>query len=76
MALERLRAALETGAATAASGSDVLDDPATGQALLTFLLRGVACGALSQKDLSSAGLSSDEAATGSFAAILAARRAR
>ncbi len=72
-ALQRLRAALEKGADAASSG--VLDDPATGQALLTFLLRGKNCGAFREEDVAGAGLSAEDLATGSFSAILAARRA-
>ena len=67
-ALERLRAALEKGTGAASAG--ILDDPATGQALLSFLHRGVACGALFQKDLSSAGLTPEELGERSFAKIL------
>ncbi len=75
-ALERLRAALEMGAAAAASGSNVLEDPATSQALLAFFLRGKNCSAFSETDAAEAGLLPGDLALGSFAAILAARRAR
>jgi hypothetical protein len=79
-ALPRLRAALDKGlaaaAAASAGGSGVLDDPATGQALLSFFLRGRNCGAFDESDAAEAGLSPGELALGSFAAILAGRRGR
>jgi citrate lyase beta subunit len=71
-AQERLRAALEKGAGAT---SGVLDDPATGQALLAFFLRGKNCGAFREEDVARAGLSAEDLVTGSFSAILATRRA-
>lgn len=77
-AAERLRAALESGtavgAAAGAPSAAVLDDPATGQALLSFFLRGKNCGAFSETDAAQAGVSPEELALGSFAAILERRR--
>ena len=67
-AVERLSAALEKGAGAAAQ--QVQDDPATGQALLTFFLRGRNCGAFSEADAAQAGLSLEDLATGSFVRIL------
>lgn len=79
-AAERLRAALErgtaVGAAAGARSAAVLEDPATGQALLSFFLRGKSCGAFDESDAGEIGLSPEDLALGSFAAILAARRAR
>jgi citrate lyase beta subunit len=70
MAAARLRALLER----AESGA-IQDDPATGQALLAFLARGVACGALSGAEVCDAsGLTPDELDAGSFASVLHARR--
>lgn len=66
----RVRALLER----AESGA-IQDDPATGQALIAFLARGVACGALSSADVCRAsGLRPDELGSGSFAEVLRARR--
>ncbi len=76
---ERLRAALEKGVAAVAAGAargGIQDDPATGQALLSFFLRGKDCGAFSEKDAAEAGLSPQELAVDSFAAILEARHTR
>ncbi|MGH7719967.1 MAG: DUF6986 family protein [Gemmatimonadaceae bacterium] len=70
-ALARLRALL--GRAEAAGA--VHDDPATGQALLTFLRRGVECGAFAVSEVCArSGLAEAELAIGSFAALLARRR--
>ena len=49
------------------------DDAATGQGLLGFFLRGLACGALDDADLARTGLTRVELAGRSFAAIVAAR---
>ena len=49
------------------------DDAATGQGLLGFFLRGLACGALDDADLARTGLTRAELAGRSFAAIVAAR---
>ncbi len=75
-AQERLRAALEKGAAaTTATTGGILDDPATGQALLNFFLRGKNCGAFRESDAEQAGLSPEELVSGSFAKILKNRTA-
>lgn len=63
-------------AAQASSVGTTFDDAATGQGLLNFFLRGLACGALSERDVLAAGLSLDELKTRSFQAIVAGRRAR
>ena len=71
---ERLRNFLESAAQATRVGG-MFDDAATGQGLLNFFLRGVACGALAAEDLPSlAGLSLAEVRLGSFARILEARR--
>lgn len=51
----------------------VFDDAATGQGLLVFFLRGLACGALDDADLAATGLSREELASRSFGAIVSAR---
>ncbi len=63
-----------TKAAQATLVGDVFDDAATGQGLLNFFLRGLACGALSVDEARATGLSVEELGTRSFAQILARRR--
>ena len=53
----------------------VFDDAATGQALLNFFLRALACGAIEEQEVLATGLTLDEIRTRSFKAILAGRRA-
>jgi citrate lyase beta subunit len=62
-------------AARATRGGQIFDDAATGQGLLVFFLRGLACGALREEDLRPTGLTHDELASRSFARIVSARRA-
>lgn len=71
-ARERLRAFLERAAQASRVGA-VFDDAATGQGLLNFYLRGVACGALDERDVEDAGLRVDELRTRSFAEIVRGR---
>lgn len=71
---ERLRAFLDR-AAQATRVGQVFDDAATGQGLLNFFLRGLACGALNEDDVTRAGLSREELETRSFAAIVRSRSA-
>jgi citrate lyase beta subunit len=71
-AAARLEALLARAQPTGA-GAQILDDPATGQALLGFLQRGRACGALTDPELLSAGLAPDEIGEGTFARLLARR---
>jgi len=52
----------------------VFDDAATGQGLLNFFLRGLACGAISEQETRATGLSLEELRTRSFVKILAGRR--
>jgi hypothetical protein len=51
----------------------VFDDAATGQGLLNFFVRGVACGALGDEDVRASGLSLEELRARSFARIALAR---
>lgn len=53
---------------------DVFDDAATGQGLLNFFLRGIACGAISEEEATATGLTLDELRSRSFAKIAQARR--
>ncbi len=79
--LESLSAAtarLSTFVARAAQATlvgDVFDDAATGQGLLNFFLRGLACGAISEAEALASGLTLDELRSRSFVKILAGRRA-
>lgn len=72
-AVARLRAFVEATAHAPASAG-VLDDAATGQALLNFFLRGINCGALTEEEALATGLTRDELQGRSFAKILQARR--
>ncbi len=54
----------------------VFDDAATGQGLLVFFLRGLACGAFDASDLEATGLRREELASRSFAKIVEARSSR
>lgn len=62
-------------AAQATRVGEVFDDAATGQGLLNFFLRGIACGALTQDEARMAGLTIEELRTRSFMKILDGRRA-
>jgi citrate lyase beta subunit len=55
---------------------EVFDDAATGQALLNYFLRGLACGAISEEEVLATGLTLEEIRSRSFKAILAGRRSR
>jgi hypothetical protein len=61
-------------AALASLFGDVFDDAATGQGLLNFFLRGIACGAITEDEALATGLSLEEIRTRSFYKILKARR--
>jgi citrate lyase beta subunit len=74
-ATERLSRFVERAARATLTG-DVFDDAATGQALLNFFLRGLGCGAITVAEVEATGLSPDEIATRSFAAILRGRGER
>jgi hypothetical protein len=62
-------------AAQATLVGGVFDDAATGQGLLNFFLRGLACGAVSESEARATGLTLDELRSRSFQRILAGRRA-
>jgi hypothetical protein len=62
-------------AAQATLVGDVFDDAATGQGLLNFFLRGLACGAISEHEALATGLTLEELRSRSFVKILAGRRA-
>jgi citrate lyase beta subunit len=61
-------------AAQATLVGDVFDDAATGQGLLNFFLRGVNCGAFSEEEACSVGVTIDELRGRSFLKILDNRR--
>jgi citrate lyase beta subunit len=72
-ASDRLRNFIDR-AAQATRVGNVFDDAATGQGLLTYFLRAIAAGALSEDEaLGRSGLTADELRSRSFADILAAR---
>ncbi|MEO8126417.1 MAG: phosphoenolpyruvate kinase [Bryobacteraceae bacterium] len=62
-------------AAQATLDGNVFDDAASGQGLLNFFLRGYNCGALTEEEALSAGLTMEELRGRSFVAILENRRA-
>lgn len=72
-AADRLSSFIEQAAKATLLG-DVFDDAATGQGLLNFFLRGLACGALTEAECTATGLSIAELRTRSFLAIVEGRR--
>jgi citrate lyase beta subunit len=72
-ASRRLKGFLEKAAQATLLG-DVFDDAATGQGLLNYFLRGLACGALTEEEARAAGLTLEELRTRSFLKILEGRR--
>jgi hypothetical protein len=72
-ASNRLKTFVEKAALASLFG-DVFDDAATGQGLLNFFLRGIACGAITEEEALATGLSLDEIRSRSFLRILQARR--
>ncbi|MBA3462793.1 MAG: phosphoenolpyruvate kinase [Deltaproteobacteria bacterium] len=62
-------------AAQATLVGDIFDDAATGQGLLNYFLRGIACGAVTEDEALATGLSLEEIRSKSFVKIMAARRA-
>jgi len=70
----RLRAFVAKATQATRSGQ-VFDDAATGQGLLNFFVRGIACGALGDDDVRATGLSLEELRARSFTRIVAARSA-
>jgi citrate lyase beta subunit len=73
-ASERLRNFVDKAAQATLVG-DVFDDAATGQGLLNYFLRGIACGAVTEDEALATGLSLEEIRSKSFVKIMAARRA-
>ena len=69
----RLKAFVEKAALASLFG-DVFDDAATGQGLLNFFLRGIACGAITEEEALETGLSLEEIRSRSFLKILQTRR--
>jgi hypothetical protein len=69
---QRLKLFVEKAARATLLG-DVFDDAATGQGLLNFFLRGLACGALSEDEARATGLTREEFRTRSFLKILEGR---
>ncbi len=72
-ATQRLRSFVEKAAQATLAG-DVFDDAATGQGLLNFFLRGMACGAVTEDEALATGLSLEELRSRSFVKILEGRR--
>ena len=72
-ASSRLKAFVEKAALASLHG-DVFDDAATGQGLLNFFLRGIACGAITEDEALATGLTLDEIRSRSFLKILLGRR--
>lgn len=69
----RLKAFVEKAALASLFG-DVFDDAATGQGLLNFFLRGIACGAITEAEALETGLTPEEIRSRSFFRILEKRR--
>lgn len=74
-ASNRLKTFVEKAALASLFG-DVFDDAATGQGLLNFFLRGIACGAITESEALATGLTLEELRSRSFLKILESRRAR
>jgi citrate lyase beta subunit len=72
-ALVRLRSFVERAAISTLTG-DIFDDAATGQGLLNFFLRAMNCGAISEEEVLSTGLTLEEIRSRSFYRILEGRR--
>jgi citrate lyase beta subunit len=72
-ASNRLKTFVEKAALASLFG-DVFDDAATGQGLLNFFLRGIACGAITEAEALANGLTLEELRSRSFLKILQNRR--
>lgn len=70
---QRLKSFVEKAARATLLG-DVFDDAATGQGLLNFFLRGLSCGAISEKEAIATGLTLNEIYGRSFMKILEGRK--
>jgi len=73
-ATERLRNFMQKAGQATLVG-DVFDDAATGQGLLNYFLRALNCGAITESEALSTGLTLDELRSRSFVRILRGRRA-
>ena len=73
VASKRLSAFVEKAALASLFG-DVFDDAATGQGLLNYFLRGIACGAITEAEALETGLTLEELRSRSFLKILQKRR--
>lgn len=71
-ASHRLKSFVEKAAKATLLG-DVFDDAATGQGLLNFFLKGIACGAITEDEARATGLSLDEIRGRSFLKIVEGR---
>jgi citrate lyase beta subunit len=74
-AAARLRAFMDKAAQATLLG-DIFDDAATGQGLLNYFLRGMACGAVTEAEALDTGLTLDEFRSRSFVKILNGRKNR
>ena len=74
-ASNRLKTFVEKAALASLFG-DVFDDAATGQGLLNFFLRGIACGAITEAEALATGLTLEELRSRSFLKILQNRRSK
>jgi len=63
-------------AAKATLVGDIFDDAATGQGLLNFFLKALNCGAITEDEITKAGLTLDEVKTRSFLKIIEGRRGK
>ena len=72
---ERLKNFVDKAAQATLVG-DVFDDAATGQGLLNYFLRGIACGAVTEQEALATGLSLEEIRGKSFVKIMNARRTK
>lgn len=72
-ATARMKAFVSKATHASAAGG-ILDDAATGQALLNFFLRALSCGAITEDEALASGLTLDEIRLRSFPLILATRR--
>lgn len=69
----RLKSFIEKAAQATLLG-DVFDDAATGQGLLNYFLRGIACGAITEEEARASGLTLEELRSRSFLKIVEGRR--
>ncbi|MEO7264892.1 MAG: phosphoenolpyruvate kinase [Ferruginibacter sp.] len=72
-ATNRLRIFVDRAAISTLTG-DIFDDAATGQGLLNFFLKAMNCGAITEEEATTTGLSVEEIRTRSFYTILKNRR--